>query len=103
MNDLNHCWRTSCLPRVANRLKSRADRVIADKHEEASILFADMAGFTAWASGTAPVDLVGFLNEVFTAFDQLVERHGLEKIKTTGDNYVSVSLVRIISAASASL
>jgi adenylate cyclase len=80
---------------VANRLKSRADRVIADKHEEASILFADMAGFTAWASATAPVDLVGFLNEVFTAFDRLVERHGLEKIKTTGDNYMVVSGVPV--------
>jgi adenylate cyclase len=80
---------------VAKRLKSRADQVIADKHEEASILFADMAGFTAWASATAPVDLVRFLNEVFTAFDRLVERHGLEKIKTTGDNYMVVSGVPV--------
>jgi adenylate cyclase len=38
-----------------------------------------------------PVDLVSFLNRVFTAFDQLVERHGLEKIKTTGDAYMVVS------------
>ena len=80
---------------VAKRLKSAADQVIADKHEEASILFADMAGFTAWASGTAPVDLMRFLNEVFTAFDRLVERHGLEKIKTTGDNYMVVSGVPV--------
>jgi adenylate cyclase len=76
---------------VANRLKSRADQVIADKHDEASILFADMVGFSAWAGATAPVDLVRFLNEVFTAFDRLVECHGLEKIKTTGDNYMVVS------------
>lgn len=87
---------TNILPAaVANRLKSRADQIIADKHEEASILFADMAGFTAWASATAPVDLVRFLNEVFTAFDRLVERHGLEKIKTTGDNYMVVSGVPV--------
>jgi adenylate cyclase len=80
---------------VANRLKSQADQVIADKHEEASILFADMVGFSAWASATAPVDLVRFLNEVFTAFDRLVDRHGLEKIKTTGDNYMVVSGVPV--------
>jgi adenylate cyclase len=88
---------------VANRLKSQADQVIADKHEEASILFADMAGFTAWASATAPVDLVRFLNEVFTAFDRLVERHGLEKIKTTGDNYMVVSGVPVSRSDHAAL
>ncbi|WP_234842791.1 adenylate/guanylate cyclase domain-containing protein [Sinorhizobium meliloti] len=76
---------------IANRLRSSDAQVIADKHEHVSILFADMAGFTAEASQTSPVRLVGFLNDVFTAFDQLVERHGLEKIKTTGDSYMVVS------------
>jgi adenylate cyclase len=76
---------------VADRLKSRTGKVIADQHDEASVLFADMAGFTAAAGNTSPGDLVRFLNEVFTAFDNLVERHGLEKIKTTGDNYMVVS------------
>jgi len=73
------------------RLKGSAHPVIADRHEEASILFADMAGFTARASDTAPDELVGFLNEVFTRLDALVDRHGLEKIKTTGDAYMVVS------------
>ena len=50
-----------------------------------------MAGFTARASETEPVQLVRFLNEVFTTFDRLVERHGLEKIKTSGDGYVVIS------------
>lgn len=50
-----------------------------------------MAGFTALASETAPDDLVQFLNRVFSDFDRLVERHGLEKIKTTGDAYMVVS------------
>jgi len=54
-----------------------------------------MAGSTAEASQTSPVRLVEFLNDVFTAFDQLVERHGLEKIKTTGDNYMVVSGVPV--------
>ena len=75
---------------VASRLKS-SGAVIADKYEEASILFADLAGFTARASETEPVQLVRFLNEVFTTFDRLVERHGLEKIKTSGDGYVVIS------------
>ena len=50
-----------------------------------------MAGFTARASNTQPVQLVLFLNRVFSAFDRLVERYGLEKIKTTGDAYMVVS------------
>jgi adenylate cyclase len=83
---------TNILPRpIAARLKREGSAVIADKHDDASILFADMAGFTAQASDTAPDDLVQFLNRVFSDFDRLVERHGLEKIKTTGDSYMVVS------------
>jgi len=83
---------TNILPSpIAARLKSEGNVIIADKHDEASILFADMAGFTALASDTAPDDLVQFLNRVFSDFDRLVERHGLEKIKTTGDAYMVVS------------
>jgi adenylate cyclase len=76
---------------IALRLKSRTKAVIADKYDEASILFADMAGFTARTSDTAPDELVRFLNHVFTDFDRLVDYHGLEKIKTTGDSYMIVS------------
>jgi adenylate cyclase len=76
---------------IASRLKSRAESVIADRYDEASILFADMAGFTARTSDTAPDDLVQFLNRVFSDFDRVVESHGLEKIKTTGDSYMVVS------------
>lgn len=78
-------------PRVADRLKGRADALIADAYPEASILFADMAGFTARASDTTPEELVRFLNGVFTKLDGLVQRRGLEKIKTTGDAYMVVS------------
>ena len=78
-------------PRVAERLKGQAGAEIADRYPEASILFADMAGFSARASDTEPADLVRFLNGVFTRLDALVERHGLEKIKTTGDAYMVVS------------
>jgi len=78
-------------PSVAERLKDRVDSEIADAFPEASILFADMAGFTARASDSTPEDLVRFLNSVYTRLDSLVERHGLEKIKTTGDAYMVVS------------
>jgi adenylate cyclase len=82
---------TNILPAsVATRLKG-ADAVIADRVADASILFADIAGFTARASNTNPEDLVRFLNVAFSAFDGLVERHGLEKIKTAGDAYIVVS------------
>ena len=82
-------------PRVAAELKDRpgdsAGGEIAEAYPEASILFADMAGFTARAADTSPADLVRFLNGVFTRIDALVEKHGLEKIKTTGDAYMVVS------------
>jgi adenylate cyclase len=78
-------------PAIAARLKTGREAVIADSYDDASILFADMAGFTARAADTLPVKLVLFLNDLFSAFDQLVERYGLEKIKTTGDAYMVVS------------
>jgi adenylate cyclase len=76
---------------IATRLKDEGNILIADRHDEASVLFADMEGFTAHASDTAPDELVQFLNRVFSDFDRLVERHALEKIKTTGDAYMVVS------------
>jgi adenylate cyclase len=78
-------------PQVAERLKERSDKIIADAYPEASVLFADMGGFTARTSDTAPEELVRFLNRVYTQLDSLVERHDLEKIKTTGDAYMVVS------------
>src|SRR6185295_10659784 len=81
--------------KIAERLKRRDGALIADKYVEASVLFADMAGYTASASDTDPDDLVKFLNRVFSDFDRLVERHCLEKIKTTGDSYMVVSGVPV--------
>lgn len=78
-------------PSIAARLKDPERDVIADKYDDASILFADIAGYTKRASDTAPADLVRFLDELYTAFDQLVDKHGLEKIKTSGDSYMVVS------------
>ena len=76
---------------VAAKLKDPARGVIADRYDDASILFADIAGFTERASEMAPTELVRFLDRLYTTFDRLVDRHGLEKIKTTGDSYMVVS------------
>ena len=78
------------LPRaIAERLKG-GERTIADSHAEVTVLFADLVGFTQLARKTGPQELVTMLNEVFSHFDRLAERHGLEKIKTIGDNYMLV-------------
>jgi adenylate cyclase len=78
-------------PPIAERLKDRTGGAeIADAYPEASVLFIDMAGFTALAGATTPDQLVRFLNGVYSHFDGLVERHGLEKIKTSGDAYMVV-------------
>ena len=74
---------------IAQRLKENDS--IADRFEEASILFSDMAGFTARASEIEPIALVRYLDGVYRRFDSLVAKHGLEKIKTTGDAYMVVS------------
>lgn len=76
---------------IAARLKDPAHGVIADRYADASILFADIAGFTERASHMPPADLVRFLDRLYTTFDRLVDKHGLEKIKTTGDSYMVVS------------
>ncbi|MEE6176707.1 adenylate/guanylate cyclase domain-containing protein [Mycobacterium sp. 050134] len=76
---------------IADRLKAPDRSVIADKYDEASVLFADIVGFTERASATAPAELVRFLDRLYGAFDELVDKHGLEKIKVSGDSYMVVS------------
>ncbi|OBI50965.1 adenylate cyclase [Mycobacterium kyorinense] len=76
---------------IAARLKDPARNVIADKYDEASVLFADIAGFTERASDSAPVDVIRFLNRLYSDFDALVDKYGLEKIKVSGDCYMVVS------------
>ncbi|KUI29832.1 adenylate cyclase [Mycobacterium sp. IS-1496] len=76
---------------VAERLKDPAHTIIADRYDDASILFADIAGYTKRASDTSPTELVRFLDRLYTDLDGLVDRHGLEKVKTSGDSYMVVS------------
>jgi class 3 adenylate cyclase len=77
------------LPRsIAERLK-RTPGVIAERFEDVTVLFADVADFTPFAERTPPEQVVGVLDEIFSAFDGLTARHGLEKIKTIGDAYMA--------------
>ncbi len=76
------------LPRpVAEQLKESSG-VIAERFEDASVLFADIVGFTPLSEGMAPEDVVLLLDRLFSEFDALAERLGLEKIKTIGDAYM---------------
>lgn len=81
----------SIFPRpIAERLKvSRG--IIAERSEEVSVLFADITGFTPAAEKLPPEDVVALLDEIFSAFDELVDEHGLEKIKTIGDGYMAAA------------
>jgi adenylate cyclase len=72
---------------IAKRLKSQRGS-IADGFAEVSVLFADLVGFTELSGRMLPADLVQLLNRVFSEFDDLTERRGLEKIKTIGDAYM---------------
>ncbi len=72
---------------IAEKLK-RQSGIIADRFDDVSVLFADIAGFTPMSAKLSPGELVGLLNRVFSLFDRLVEEHGLEKIKTIGDAYM---------------
>lgn len=74
---------------IAERLKG-GERNIAERFAEVTVLFADIVDFTTLANETDPEDLVTILNELFSRFDRLAERHGLEKIKTIGDSYLAV-------------
>jgi PAS domain S-box-containing protein len=74
---------------IAQRLKLQ-QMTIADSFEAVSVLFADIVGFTELAARTSPKELVEILNLIFSKFDRLAERNGLEKIKTIGDAYMVV-------------
>lgn len=81
----------SMLPeKIAARLKVEG-RAIADGIAECTVLFADIVGFSSLARETGPRALVALLNGLFSAFDELCEAHGLEKIKTIGDSYMAAA------------
>jgi adenylate cyclase len=75
---------------IAERLKADSG-TIADRQEACSVIFADLVGFTALSDRTSPERLVEILNGLFTVFDDIIEKNGLEKIKTIGDSYMIAS------------
>jgi len=74
---------------IAERLKAQ-QTTIADSFGEVSVLFADIVGFTELSARMSPTELVKRLNVIFSHFDQLAEKYGVEKIKTIGDAYMVV-------------
>ena len=83
---------------IAERLKSHDEvasdnftEIIADSFADVSVLFADIVGFTKFSADANPEKLVFMLNEIFSAFDGLADKCGLEKIKTIGDAYMAVA------------
>jgi adenylate cyclase len=79
------------LPREIAAILKNESRTIADHYDEASVLFADMVGFTLLSAKLPPVEMVELLNEVFSYFDSLLDKYGVEKIRTIGDSYMVAS------------
>ncbi|MCX6916370.1 MAG: response regulator, partial [Verrucomicrobia bacterium] len=86
------------LPRpIAERMK-KGETNIADQHPEVSVLVADLVGFTTLTAHIGPDQVVFLLNEIFSGFDVIAEKHGLEKIKTIGDAYMAAGGIPVARA-----
>jgi len=79
---------TRILPGVIVERLEGGETGIADDHAETTVLFADIVDFTEISTRCEPAAMVAFLNQVFACYDDLVGRHGVEKIKTIGDAYM---------------
>lgn len=79
---------STLLPATIVRQLQESDDVIADIKQDATVLFADLVGFTQLTRSLTPEQLIELLTEIFTTLDQLAVEHGLEKIKTIGDSYM---------------
>jgi len=77
-------------PSIAARLE-HGERTIAESHGDASVLFADLTGFSALTRRLAPTHLIEVLNSMFSRFDEAAGRLGIEKIKTIGDCYMAAT------------
>jgi class 3 adenylate cyclase len=75
---------------IVKRLKS-GEGLIADRFTSVSVLFADLVGFTPLTAELAPAEIVELLMELFSHFDSLIGKYGVEKIRTIGDNYMVAS------------
>ena len=75
-------------PAIAERLKHNETN-IAQGHADVTVLFADIVGFTRMTEEMSPGETVKVLNDIFSIFDELADKHGVEKIKTIGDAYMA--------------
>jgi len=75
-------------PAIAERLK-RNEMNIAQGHADVTVMFADIVGFTRMTEELSPVETVKILNDVFSMFDEIADKHRVEKIKTIGDAYMA--------------
>ena len=85
---------------IADRLL-RSPETIAEQHPSVTVLFADIVGFTPWASTRDAEEVVAVLDQIFTVFDALCDTHGVEKIKTIGDAYMAVGGVPVANGPTA--
>lgn len=76
------------LPKKIAKVLKNENRLVAEAYTEASILFADLVEFTPLSELLTPIEMVQLLNEIYSHFDNLVDKFGLEKIRTIGDNYM---------------
>jgi len=76
-------------PTITERLL-KGEKKIADTHEQVSVLFVDIVGFTTLSTKIPARELIDILDTIFTRFDTICKKHGLEKIKTIGDAYMAV-------------
>jgi adenylate cyclase len=83
------------LPEEIAKVLKEKEGTIADQYDRASVLFADIVGFTPLSTELSPRQMVDLLNTIFSHFDGLVAKYGLEKIRTIGDNYMVASGVPV--------
>lgn len=74
-------------PSIAQRMRG-GETLIADSHDEATVVFADIVNFTPLSASLSPEELVEILDDIFAGFDQIADEYDLEKIKTIGDAYM---------------
>jgi adenylate cyclase len=77
-------------PAIAERLK-RNEVNIAQGHADVTVMFADIVGFTRMTEELSPVETVKILNDIFSIFDDIADKYGVEKIKTIGDAYMAAA------------
>jgi adenylate cyclase len=84
-----HLLRNILPASIVQKLKAGSNQ-LAEAYADVTVLFADIVNFSQVSAATSPAALVRLLNRIFSTFDRLAEKHGVEKIKTIGDAYMIV-------------